>query len=63
MPLTKNQEANIKLDLYTKKKYNMSEEQFEEYIERLGIALYDGGLSMQDAYRQALREVGIAKTV
>jgi hypothetical protein len=58
MKLSRAEKAAMDLDLYTKKKYNMNEEQFETYIERLGICLFDGLLKLGEAHKIALQEVG-----
>jgi hypothetical protein len=49
----------IRSDLHTKTKYNMSDEQFEEYVERLGICLWDGHLSLRKAHLTALQQLGL----
>jgi hypothetical protein len=57
--ITKQEQKMISSDLHTKLKYNMSDEQFEEYVERLGICLWDGKLSLRKAHLTALWQLGL----
>ncbi len=48
----------VRSDLHTKRRYNLTDEEFEEYVERLGICLWQGHLSLRQAHITALKQLG-----